>query len=97
MIPEHLKPILAADAAAYAKRLVGWPYAGVATVAEVWAEQKYHFALEIWRKRHAACPGFKDKHGYPITWETRFKQMWHESLEDYRARIHAAEPQQVAA
>jgi hypothetical protein len=97
MIPAYLEPILAADAAAYTKRLIGWPYAGSAIEANRWAEQKYHFALEIWPKRHAACPGFKDDHGRPITWETRFQQMWHESLADYRQRIHAAKPQQEAA
>ena len=97
MIPDYAKPILEADAQAYVKRLAGWPYAGVAVEANQWAERKYRFAAEIWPKRHAACPKFTDEEGRPITWETRFKQMWMEPLREYRERLHAAKDKQASA
>ena len=96
MIPNHIKPILDVDAQAYIKRLAGWPYAGVAMVADQWAQRKYHLYREVWAKRRNACPGFKDKHGRPITWATRFEQMCAEPIVAYHARLKAAQTQVAA-
>jgi hypothetical protein len=96
MIPAHIEPVLKEDAQAYTKRLAGWPYAGFAPQADEWARRKYLFAKDIWPKRHAQCPGFKDKEGRAITWETRFKDMFLEPLAEYRARLHAAQTQVAA-
>lgn len=96
MIPDHAKPILAEDAQAYIKRLHGWPYAGVAPQADEWARRKYLFAKEVWSRRDEICSDFKDKNGNPITWAARFTDMFFESLEDYRARIRAAQTQVAA-
>lgn len=91
MIPEHIQPILDADAHAYIKRLAGWPYAGVATTAERWARRKYLCAKEFWHLRDKPCPGFFKRNGAQMTWAERFEEMWSESLVDYRARLHSAQ------
>lgn len=91
MIPDYAKSILAADAQAYIKRLMGWPYAGVAIEADRWAERKYLFAREIWCKRAAACPGFA-----PMSWAERFEQMFGEPLENYGERLRAVRPKEAA-
>lgn len=97
MIPDYYRPIFAADADGYIKRLAGWPYAGMAIAADRWAERKYHFAREIWPKREQACPGFKDENGYPITWAQRFFEMWHEPLIEYRKRLRAVRDSEANA
>lgn len=96
MISANIEPILAEDAKAYAKRLMGWPYAGVAPQADVWARRKYLLYREVWTKRHDACPGFKDERGKPITWATRFERMTLEPIADYHQRLRAAQSQAAA-